>query len=616
VKFVLFVVLSVFLVSEAVQITSPETATFEYLNKTITIEKEYDEAKGTIALKTSTGEDVVALERQNEAEFRKRYGALSHEMVYKHKNGLLKDPIKVEIVLRHNDVPLIDKTLPHLSEDYKHRNYINLLAPQVDILKYIRDKQLVPFDKIDTNNYVVRVNDSWAKLSALAFDSDVVHINEFRVSEPASYPQYDLVTESYNTGTMTLLGSGVCCATYERGLSNAYLSCIELTRITADHGVAPASADLHSEGCFHFMKWTSPNCYTHHYNYGLYTPYYNTAGIQWMQDHLIASVSLSYHRDYSLPTDAEQVLMDWFVNQYPYTMFCNCTGNHGFNYVSGWGAYNGLSIGNVRCDTDHHYCFPSDLCTETTNPANRYSSSYTDREMPYIVAPGITPVTGIGMEASCVEALYCGTSYSAPITSGIVANLKSHSSYWWEWPERVRVALLVSAQNVDGGEWSQFVDGRDGAGVISGYDAELFVRNATHVNQDGDSATTSCVSGIYGGSWYQSGASNHSFWCLVPTTKPAGKHLRIVLTWNSNANTSTNTNDLTDMDLVAFPNNHLKVCVSKNSNNEIINIASNDANLVSGQIFRIKVINTTNRIPVGSLTYYAVGWSWVVDQAN
>src|SRR5690606_16232559 len=151
------------------------------------------------------------------------------------------------------------------------------------------------------------------------------------------------------------------------------------------------------------------------------------------------------------------LVMDDFAYRYPYPVFVNGTGNFGYQYEANWQGYNAINVGNVRHTNSATYQMGD--CTQTRNPPPIYgggciagsgSNCAGDREMPHIVAPGI-PSYDNDFAATCMEGsgtLTCGTSWSAPTVNGIAASVISADGRMASWPEKVRAALLVTAQNV------------------------------------------------------------------------------------------------------------------------------------------------------------------------
>ena len=115
-------------------------------------------------------------------------------------------------------------------------------------------------------------------------------------------------------------------------------------------------------------------------------------------------------------------------------------------------------------------------------------------------------------------------------------------------------------------------------------------------------------------SFYASDFSgNKRFNYLVPNPKPSGKHLRVVLTWDSNPNVANGTNDLSDLDLVVQRNGGTTASASWDSNVEVVDIAAGD--VTAGSSYYIDISPYVNRIPSGSYFYYAIAWAWVTDEA-
>jgi hypothetical protein len=237
-----------------------------------------------------------------------------------------------------------------------------------------------------------------------------------------------------------------------------------------------------------------------------------------------------------------------------------------------------------------------------------------DREMPHIVVPGY-PHTGTTFATTCLEgsgSLNCGTSWSAAIGNGMAASVIAADSRMVSWPEKVRATLILTAQNVESGDWLVSGDERDGTGVVSGSEAVSFAQNHSSVSLN----NTAVVSGMHASSLYATDfGSNKRFNFLVPNPKPSGKHLRAVLTWDSNPDVNAGTNALSDLDLIVQHNNGTSYSSSWDSNVEVVDIPA--ANLTAGSSYYIDVSAFMNRIPTTGTNYfyYAVAWTWVKDHA-
>ncbi len=315
--------------------------------------------------------------------------------------------------------------------------------------------------------------------------------------------------------------------------------------------------------------------------------------------------------------------MDDFAYRYPYPVYVTGSANAGYSYETNWQSYNAISVGNVRHTNGSTYELAD--CTQTKNPPPVYGSCISgsgancagDREMPYIVVPGI-PSTGTDFASTCLEGsgtVACGTSWSAPVGNGIAADVISADSRLSGWPEKVRATMILTAQNVDGGDWASGTDGRDGSGVVSGSEAVSFAQNHTTVSV----GNTAVEKGMMASSMYASdfSAGNKRFNYLVPNPKPSGMHLRAVLTWDSNPVVGGGTNALSDLDLIVQYNGSTRSSASWDNNVEVVDIAASE--VTAGSSYYIDVSPYSNRIPAsGSRTnyfYYSVAWTWVKDHA-
>jgi Subtilase family len=343
--------------------------------------------------------------------------------------------------------------------------------------------------------------------------------------------------------------------------------------------------------------------------------------------------------------------MDEWAYRYPYPVFCNPTANAGSAYEVNWQCYNALSVGNVRHTELRGYEIPVDVssdmcdwqlsCTQTRNPpydpaiyggpqirgpltdpirGTVYTGYSGDREMPYIVAPGITPASNgdpmTDQNPTCVDPAQCGTSLSAPTLNGIVACVLSSDSRMVNRPQAVWAVLLATAENVDGAEWNSNVDGRDGAGVVSGSSAVNFARN--HSEPGPLAAAVPYAVSTANVDRSNPNGSTAKYNILIPNPKPAGKHLRVVLTWTSVPSRNPDDNYLSDMDLSVPYNGGTSVSASYNGNVEIVDIAA--ANLTAGATYQSVITLWSSRFPpsggISSSLKYAIAWNWVKDHAQ
>jgi hypothetical protein len=200
-------------------------------------------------------------------------------------------------------------------------------------------------------------------------------------------------------------------------------------------------------------------------------------------------------------------------------------------------------------------------------------------------------------------------------TSGIAACVISADSRMVGWPEKVRAVILATAQNVDFNYWNYLQDGRDGAGVVCGTDAVWLAKNHTTITGPNNTAANY---GICAGSLTSSFQNQGmQFNISIPNPKPSGKHLRVVLTWDSSPSYSGQTNDLSDLDLYMYGNNSGYNSFSYESNVEMMDVPASD--LTSGTTYVATVYGSTIRIPSNayvSYIYYSIAWTWVKDHAR
>jgi hypothetical protein len=123
------------------------------------------------------------------------------------------------------------------------------------------------------------------------------------------------------------------------------------------------------------------------------------------------------------------------------------------------------------------------------------------------------------------------------------------------------------------------------------------------------------------GAWAKNDYAQKNFAISIPTTMPAGKHLRIVFTWDSNPDMVNMTNSLSDLDLVFSRTtnvvDYVAYSASMNGNVEVVDIAQ--AQLVPGTTCYALLTAYVFRVPAGASstdTYYSLAWTWVPDHAS
>lgn len=182
----------------------------------------------------------------------------------------------------------------------------------------------------------------------------------------------------------------------------------------------------------------------------------------------------------------------------------------------------------------------------------------------------------------------------------------------------VRAVLLATAENVDGDYWFSYIDGKDGAGVVSGSSAQAFAR--IHTEPNGNSAAQSYAVTSSDFSYLTPTGYTTQYNILIPVI-PAGKHLRIVLTWNSCPSRADNKNYLSDLDLIwTGENGIMRSSHSYNSNIEMIDVPASE--VITGKVYQAKVQLYTKRIPPpgysinNGIMSFAIAWNWVKDHAD
>lgn len=597
------------------------------------------------------------LAREDRALERRRYGSLLGPLRSRFEALREEERVRVMVSLRMPDGVKHPSKLRHSKEQLeRHSRELSRVQPVADLEAVAGRHGLGAPVRIGRADGILELPKY--KLRELMFDKDVAAIEEYAPEDPLmnvaiapmphggeDLPDVSTLARSAwhhrDAPVPAEAGAGVNAATFELGLDEGFLQ---------DIGVKPQFwrpidrfdprnwVHGHSLMTFQMLTLAAPGGSFFHRES---TSYLGEA--PWMLEHGIQTTSLSYARRYVTgPLNAEFRQMDDYAYRAPFTLFVTATGNDGWTMEAQWLSYNALNVGNVQHHRQSSFAINncplgpptvSPGCTRTRNPRAAYGGgclrkpdrSYgycsSDRELPHLVAPGFTPDSDPNscqnrpMKNKCKGSLEtaCGTSLSAPVANGIAAAVIAADKRMVDWPEKVRAAMLVTAENVDAGEWSYAFDGRDGAGVVNGASAVAFAReHASREPGQGPAQVGMGVGQISPADW----DAPLLYGIQVPDTLPAGKILRVVLTWTSNPSLTHPINELSDLDLSVTAPGRAKTSGSYNSNVEIVNFRHYE--LKPGAVLEARVNKTVNRIPAEASAdyfYYCVAWAWVDSHA-
>ena len=529
------------------------------------------------SMKINSDADLVALEDQESHALRSRYGALDDFL--RLEIDAMPDNKSMAVVITLVTPPFVPLDKTRFSEVELHQKTISILSanhPKTPIETMAKKYGLKIKDKLGSEGF--RCTLTKAEIKKMASDPEIRQISKDieQHNLQANPPFTSLTTSAYNPSASMpadARGQGVNAATFESGLSPDFINCLG-NLASGQLDLAPASLYpptlSHSQQTFKCLWQTATAANWWHRRPAFLHPFMDSGDSNFIVSHSIQTLSMSTTfsdiysgcgtdtvnslRPYG-PNSPEFVQMDEWAYLSPYPVFCNPTANYGHQYEVNWQCYNAISVGNVRHTNQNHFeqpvlvrplCNYSDGANQARNPINRYGGptfnaangvyGYPsgDREMPYLVVPGISPTVGVPMNDVCVppnsalprEAQWGGTSYSAPTANGIAASVISADPRMRSWPEKVRAAMMVTAENVSNGYWNANAaglggyDGMDGNGVVSGANAVAFARNHIDVSAG---HTNPVRDGMHAASLYASNPSGttQNFKALVPA-KPAG----------------------------------------------------------------------------------------------
>lgn len=606
--------------------------------------------------------DIEQIIREKQSDERQKYFAIEKNLFHLLENKHSDYEIKVVISLSFPKTLCLDKTT--CTEEILREHAIRVSKINHEHLRNLKKQILSTYhlsedkeDETEDDDGLLIVTLNKRQIEKLSKDNGIVSIVKYVKPQKGACGVYlsgcqdfkSLSNSSYNPQSLmslSYLGQNIRAATLESGLNSDFKTCIQ-NRGT-QLGAVDDGTDPHSAWTFECLAQTAPSAKLYHKA----SIFYFTSR-DWILTNNITCIATSTLDNAGEPvTSSNNQAVDGLAYVFPYPHVSFITGNKGYCSPVNTPSYNALCVGNVRHTNENHYemvgldrpCANGnygDPNTQAKNPPAIYgyaghvfpfdcsgcaSALGGDRELPHVVAPGYAAFP-CGHSTTCVESAYgtgggvSGTSFSVQVANGIAACVQSAGSMFKGWPELTRATLILTAHNVYGGYWNQIEDGIDGTGTISGVDAVSFARSAKI-----GSNNSPVQDGYFVGSIMENkgNAWDKVFKVQIPSTLPEGKHLRVVLTWDSSPSYLEGRNELADLDII-IPNVHCPLTGTDNwgswdSNVEVAEIENHQ--ITPGGSINVHIRVWPFTIPDLAVNkslnsiYYAIAWTWVKNHAD
>lgn len=458
-------------------------------------------------------------------------------------------------------------------------------------------------------------------------------------------------------------GEAINCATVEGGIYLPYRN--ELYNslsgtATFGHIHSRTQGHYHKDGTFGCMARIASHGGWNHLSVWNYDTieYYD-----------IQTLSQSYTGDSSVFSYGEKD--SWVYKDDVRPLLCSPASNWGLNKRVNWCHFNHLSVGGATLQKGDGYgkeyfeineiptAYKDRFFNERTNDwendtllsaslgtqgirtnvrniTDTLLSVKTDRELPHVVSMSNSSCFGVFDDiqmklnyddsTSVSSSWYVwevgGTSAAAPFTNGVAATvISANPSIMKNRPTRTKVAIMATAINIDGGYWNPLEDGRDGCGVVSGYDAVTFIHDScTFHNSTNESNPTTHGLAYDVLANHDNKYDNVKYHFKAPAdfSKFKNRHFRAVLAWTSSVSTTKKINEVSDLDLILrddITGEIVDLCASIDDNVEVIDVELKD--LVPSRNYTIEIVIDTIAIPeihvVKQYIKYALAWTFPQD---
>ncbi len=601
-------------------------------NAPILVRKQVDLATGECRILSNSPlvgsySDLRRLQATEQAARRARYGALDRALHHR-SDTLGAQTVRVLVTLQTAHMTYPSRFTHSTRELQAAAAAAQHLAPVVDIQTFCAAHGILPEPRADRDGFACTLDRT--ALLRVARDPRVACVSPLEPGEPCGslIPFTSLADAALNPAQhpLDMRGAGVVVATVE-ALSDTHPLLTGMCLANA----APAATRLHLEDNFYSPSWV--------------VSWLISSGVE------VSSLSLSRPPPERTPHSRESVVMDDMAYLWPCPLFCTPAGNAGDTAEVQWQSYAALCAGSVKHWQEREYVFDRFSCARNPQPeygaciAGTGDSCGSDRELPEILAPGSHPYEPPDiwdpshLWYTTMDTLYCrvpgnldsqyvcgyypgwsfpgrGTSFSAPIANGMAARLISaNRPLLAHKPDAIKMALMLTAHDVDSAEWDPAVDGHDGAGVLSAYDAVAYATSCTDLTFD--SVPRAVEHGFVTGE-ADTAFAERTFRVLVPQEPREGTHLRVTLVWTSNPDLVNSNNYLSDLDIGGFAaDSGVYGSYSLDASVEIFDVPR--AVLSPGGTYSFTLYPRDIRIPEKARTrffYYTLGWTWVPDHAG
>jgi len=254
--------------------------------------------------------------------------------------------------------------------------------------------------------------------------------------------------------------------------------------------------------------------------------------------------------------------------------------------------YNVMTVGNF--DHKRTATWTDDTMKDTCSSFRDPKSKKGDREKPEVAAPGTNVKSTLNKTSSpWIGTAGSGTSYAAPVVSGLAADLMQKQTGLKGWPEAVKAVIMASARNTVKQSYSGangkglHMSERAGAGGVD-FEAAYNIAAKTRGTWKKKTVYYSTFSASSTSSAFAPEATNKYFYYNVYWKK--GKKVRVALAWDTNpAKTKYNSTSQpsSDLDLRVFKGTSKKAHSSSYDNTfEVLQFTTPSAGTYQVRVYR------------------------------